>query len=265
MERKLGINSGCLPDIAGTAEELKRIRDAGFDWFSSASCLPEQVCMLKNEGERIGLTLGFLHAPTAGINNFWREDLEYLPLWKQVIASIDSAAACDIPTVVMHLSSGWTAPALTDIGFSRFDRLVEYAIDKKVGLAFENVRKLGNLAAIMERYERIPNVGFCYDCGHEHCYTETVHFLDFLGKRTFCTSIHDNFGRDREDPRRDTDEHLMPFDGNVDYRDMMARLNRYGYSGALTLQLVKKGEYAQKSDAAFLAVAFERLNRIARL
>ena len=45
MERKLGINSGCLPDIAGTAEELKRIRDAGFDCFlRRPACRSRSVC-----------------------------------------------------------------------------------------------------------------------------------------------------------------------------------------------------------------------------
>ena len=265
MERKLGINNNCLPDIGGSAEELNLIRAAGFEVFSSASYLAKEVYALKKEGDRIGLSLEFLHAPTTGINNFWREDLEYLPLWKQVLSAVDSAAACSVPTVVMHLSSGWTAPALTDVGFARFDRLVEYALDRNVNIAFENVRKTGNLAAIMERYERIPNVGFCYDCGHEHCYTDTVRFLDFLGKRTLCTQIHDNFGLDREDPRKDTDYHLMPFDGDIDYRDMMASLNRYGYEGALMLALCKKGDYAEKSNAEFLDIAFGRLNTIAKL
>ena len=56
---------------------------------------------------------------------------------------------------------------------------------------------------------------------------------------------------------------MMPFDGTVDYADMMARLNKVGYTGALTLEITKYGEYLEKSDEEFLSVAYERIRKIA--
>ena len=177
-------------------------------------------------------------------------------------SSIDSAAAAGVPIVVVHVSSGWFPPQICDLGFARFDGIVEYAISKGVKVAFENLRKFGNHAAIMERYEKISEVGFCYDCGHEHCYTETVDFLSIYGKRTFCTHIHDNPGRDKEDVLKDTDYHLLPFDGNIDYADMMTRIEKTGYTGSLTLEVTKENIYKEMSDDDFLGTAYERILKI---
>jgi len=135
-------------------------------------------------------------------------------------------------------------------------------VRKNVRIAFENIRKLGNISALMERYAKIPEVGFCFDCGHEHCYLETVPFLDLFGKRTFCTHIHDNWGRDKEDPMKDADYHLLPFDGTYDYEAMMRRLDKYNYQGALTLEVSKGTRYAEMSDEAFLTTCYDRIKKI---
>lgn len=264
MERKLGIMAGCLPGVA-EIDALEKIKAAGFEMTFAAAYDVKTVCDMKEKCEQLGLSLEFLHAPFRGINDFWRSGLAYRTLRDNMKASIDSAAAADVPVVVIHGSSGWFPPPLCDIGFARFDDMVEYAMDKGVKIAFENVRKLGNITVLLERYKKIPNVGFCYDCGHEHCYTETVHFLDIYGARTLCTHIHDNTGRDKEDPMKDADSHLMPFDGDIDYADMMARMKKFGYNGSLTLEIGKEGEYLEKSDEEFLAIAYERIAKIAAL
>lgn len=142
---------------------------------------------------------------------------------------------------------------------------MEHAIKKGVKIAFENIRKLGNLAAIMDRYERIDSVGFCFDNGHEHCYTETVKFLDLYGKRTLCTHIHDNYGRDKNDIWLDADYHLPPFDGNYDFKTMMDKINHYGYSGTLTLEVNKKAPYDKHTDEEWLAICYERLKKISEM
>ena len=261
---KLGIIASCLPGKT-EQEALDPIRAAGFEMVFSGDNDPKRVLDLKNKCEKLGLDLDFLHAPFKGINDFWVPGLAYRDLREGIYRSIDAAAGAGVPAVVCHVSSGWFPPQLSDVGFSRFDDLVDYAIGKGVKVAFENLRKVGNLAAIMERYENIPEVGFCYDCGHEHCYTETVHFLELYAPRLLCTHIHDNFGRDHSNYWGDPDAHMMPFDGNLDYEDMMRRMRATAYTGALTLEVGKKEPYDTVSDEAFLKIAYERLTRISKL
>lgn len=264
MARKLGIESHCLPGVE-PEKALELIKEAGFESFFSGFGGEESVWQQRKKADELGLVYDFIHAPFRGINNLWTPGLDYLPLYNQILATIDAAAAAGVPTVVVHVTSGWWPPHLSDIGFARFDSLVEHAIHKGVKIAFENIRKVGNLAAIMDRYERIPEVGFCFDNGHEHCYTETVKFLDLYPSRTFCTHIHDNYGRDKNDIWLDADYHLVPFDGTYDFADMMARLNKYGYEGTLTMEITKKAPYAEMSNEAWLKMVYERLVKISNM
>lgn len=264
MTRKLGIECHCLPGIE-SEKTLELLKETGFEAFFSAFGGEEAVLKLRKKADELGLVYDFIHAPFRGINNLWTPGLDYLPLYNQILATIDAAAAAGVPTVVVHVTSGWWPPHLSDIGFARFDSLVEHAIHKGVKIAFENIRKVGNLAAIMDRYERVPEVGFCFDNGHEHCYTETVKFLDLYPTRTLCTHIHDNYGRDKNDIWLDADYHLVPFDGTYDFADMMARLNKYGYEGTLTMEITKKAPYAEMSNEDWLKMVYERLVKISNM
>lgn len=271
MKQHLGIIASCLPH--SEAENIAKIKEAGFDTVFLSSFEKKTVCEIKNECEKHGITAETIHAPFYTIedgrwistNEFWMDGCDYFHLFRQILETIDSAAEAGIPVVVSHVSGGWVAPPLSDIGFYHFDRLVEYAWQKGVKIAFENIRNVGNVAALMERYERIPAVGYCFDCGHEHCYTETAHFLDFFHDRLLCTHIHDNFGRSKEDPMKDTDIHLLPFDGNIDYADMMSRYKKYGCTVPLTLEVGKGAKYKDLSEEEFLATAFERIKKISKM
>ena len=218
MKHRLGIIADCLPGVA-EIDALEKIRKAGFDMVFSSEYDPKTVYKIKEKCDRLGLSLDFLHAPFRGINDFWIPGLAYRGLRNGIYGSIDAASEAGVPMIVCHVSSGWFPPQLCDVGFQRFDDLVDYAISKNVKIAFENLRKVGNLAAILERYEKVPEVGFCYDCGHEHCYTETVHFLELYGNRVFCTHIHDNHGQ--------KDEHLTIGEGDIDFRRVVGMLPNY--------------------------------------
>ncbi|MBR4761047.1 MAG: sugar phosphate isomerase/epimerase [Clostridia bacterium] len=263
MDRKFGIELECLryKDISN-ATVLEMVKDAGFDAVFSNKFEPAEVDAICNKASKLGLNVDFLHAPFRGVNDFWCAGLDYLPLKKNIIKSIDSAAANGIPVVVMHVDSGWNPPQICDIGLNRFDNLVEYAGSKGVKIAFENIRNFGTLAAMMQRYRSVDNVGYCYDCGHEHCYTETVRFTDLFGSVILCTHIHDNVGKDG---RADPDDHLMMFDGNIDYADMMARLNAVGYTGTLTVELEKNDRYAHMTDEEYIKEAYKRIVKISKL
>lgn len=264
MKNKRGIAAACLSGVS-EYDALDAIRDAGFESVFSESWELDTVMKIREKCDRLGLVLDSLHAPWRGVNDIWLPTDACEPLLVGIRSSIDAAAAAGVPAVVAHVSSGWFPPEISKIGYERFDALVEYASEKKVKIALENLRRLGHLSVLMDRYEQNPWVGFCYDCGHEHCYTETVRYLDFYGDRMLVTHIHDNFGRDHADPYSDRDAHLMPFDGTLDYADVMARLNKTGYTGSLTLELFREGKYAETGDREYLAIAFERLNRIISL
>ena len=266
MKRKLGINVECLRGVH-YSEALPLIKAAGFDSYFSSRKNVDEVRDMKRIGDELGLTLEFIHAPFSGINNMWVPGMDYLTIYNGMKESILTAAELGIPYVIMHVSSGWNPPEITDLGLARYDSLVELAIEKGVVLAFENLRKVGILSYFVDRYRNIDNVRFCYDCGHEHGYTKHVRWMDIFQNKMVSTHIHDNMSRPDYDESFDPDTHLLPFDGTCDYERMMRDLDKYGFEGALVLEVnnVSKPEYKEWTYEEFLASCYERIKKISEM
>ena len=267
MKRKLGINTDCLRGLLNETETLSLAKETGFEAFTTSAIELSEVRSLKEAADRLGMEFSYLHAPFGGINNMWLDGDAYRTVFDGMKTAVDSAAAFGVPAIVSHVSSGWQAPQVNDLGLSRFDALVEYAAIKNVTLAFENLRMLGNLACLIDRYEKIPQVRFCYDCGHEHCYTKTVSWIDIFTDKLIATHIHDNLGRPFDDKVSDRDTHWLPFDGTFNYHEMMRRLDFYAYSGPLMLEVFHeaRSDYLRFSAEAFMQTCFDRLTRISTL
>lgn len=263
MRRKIGINSECINN-ENPINTIEKIKNIGFDSFFSVKYKREEVEKLKNKGDALGLDFEFIHAPFKEINSLWGENNDELPIYNAIKESIDSASSCGIKKIILHVSSGWEPPAINQYGLARYDSIVEYADKKGVQVAFENLRRADNLDFMMQRYKNVGNVAFCYDCGHEHCYTETVSLLDLYGNRLSCVHIHDNHGRDKIDCFKNNDEHLLPFDGSVDYKKVVENLDKVGYSGSIMLE-VYSAPYTTLSADEFLSTAKDRAIKIEKM
>lgn len=102
-------------------------------------------------------------------------------------------------------------------------------------------------------------LGFCYDSGHaliqEQKGTIPNH-VDFLRRyvgRLFVTHLHDNDGQ--------SDQHLLPGLGKVDWTSVMAILRESGYAGTLNLE-VRQPDGTEM--APFCRQAYECLDRLWR-
>lgn len=264
MNRKLGINVGCVRGLS-QMENLELIHNAGFEAFFTGAQGQDTIAALMEKANEYGMVFETIHAPFSGINSMWVPGMEYVDVYKGMKHSIDLAAKNGVPAVVMHVSGGWVAPGINDLGLQRFDELVFYAAEKGVTIAFENLRQIGNLSYFSERYEKFDNVRFCYDFGHEHCYTKTVQWMDVFCHKLLCTHIHDNHGRTFEKVGS-PDIHLLPFDGNCNYQRCIDKLDEYGYAGPLTLEVDNGNDkYPDLSPEQFVATCYERLQRIAAL
>jgi len=261
MERKLGM---CWGDPA----TIKLMADAGFNCYGTGVSSVEGMSRLKEAGEACGATCEFIHAPFDGydMNNMWLDGMAYYGLFQRIKNCITTASIVGVPMVVAHVSHGWYPPEVNDLGLKRFDELVMYAGEKGVKLAFENVYSVGNLAYFADRYEKLDHVGLCYDAGHEHCFTKTVSWLDIYTNKTFTTHLNDNPGRPGG-KEGNTDMHWLPFEGDVDYGDMMKKLNKYGYEGALILEISDRphGKFKEMTHEEYLAECFKRVKRISEM
>jgi sugar phosphate isomerase/epimerase len=114
-------------------------------------------------------------------------------------------------------------------------RLADYAVDRKVRLAFEPepgmfVDLLDKFAELRPRLGR-DNFGLTLDIGHLHCQGETPidGRIDAWSDRLWNVHI--------EDMRRGVHEHLMFGEGEIDFPLVLRALEENGYAGGVHVEL----------------------------
>lgn len=207
-----------------------------------------------------GIICETLHSPFDKINDLWGEDEAAAnAMLDRLKDSVDKCEKYGIPVVIVHLSSGCPMPEINERGVRRFEELFKYADDKGVTIALENQRYLENLSFFMDRY----NTGFCWDNGHEYGFTKGIRFMELYGGRCCALHIHDNRCG------INTDDHLLPFDGRIDFEVIAKTLANSGYSGTLMLEVGKdtiidgKQVYADISDEEYITRAYNSAKRLA--
>ena len=257
---EIGIN---LQAIGGLTDEayIKTMADLG---FTATFCMAKPLA----EMERLGtlcatenIRFDTLHAPFDHINDIWLEGEGGDRMLSELKDCVDKCLVVGAPIAVVHLSSKMKPPTITDIGRGRFEELVAHAQKKGVKIAFENQRKLFNLAWAFETFGPEEGVGFCWDCGHEGCFTPGMEFMPLFGDRLICTHIHDNAGIFNED------RHLLPFDGDLDFDRVAHRLRASGFSGVLMLETIAgaSDSYAGVSPENYLRQAADAAKRLERM
>ena len=108
----------------------------------------------------------------------------------------------------------------------------------------------GSLVHFIERDLEIdaieaPGVGICLDFGHAHMDGELLDAIETVSGHLLTTHVHDNRGR--------TDDHLVPFEGTIDWPAALTAVQKVGYDGTLLLEIAAHGsakETLQKARKA---------------
>ena len=258
--RRIGINLNAKKGLQ-TADYIKVAHDVGFGAMFTEVPDERELFVIANALAANGMTYDMIHAPFDGINAVWLAGEEGEHMLSRLLCAVDRCHMAGIPIAVVHLSSGKTPPAVSDMGRVRFERLVEHAAQKNVKIAFENQRQLENITWAFRHFASAENVGFCFDCGHEGCFTPGLSFLPIFGKKLLCTHLHDN------SCLPDQDLHQIPFDGRLNFGSVTKGIRDSGYRGTLMLEC-----FAENSDAyrlmscenylAKAALAAKRLRRM---
>jgi sugar phosphate isomerase/epimerase len=255
--RKIGINMHAVRGLSDE-EYVKTIKELGFGAVFTGVPSSETAKKWNELFAKYDIAWETMHSPFHHINDMWLDNEDGARMHQDLLHAVDMCAEAGVPITVIHLSSGFTPPDLTPLGHKRYDAIVEHAAKKGVTLAFENLRKLGNFAYFMERYENAPNVAFCWDNGHENCYTPDFEFMPLFHKRLVCTHLHDNDGG------RGNDQHWLPFDGVVNFDRVAEHLRNSPFKGTLMLEVGcgDKNRYPNITSEAYLQRAADAIKRL---
>lgn len=194
------------------------------------------------------------HAPFDGINSMWQPTVTGDEMLTRLTDGLENCARYEIPVLIVHLSSGENPPRVGEVGLARFDRLLAHAKALGVTVSFENQRKLGNLALAMEYY---PEASFCFDTGHEACFTPGREYMPLFGNRIVALHLHDNAAM------YNADDHILPYDGKVDLERCARQLAASPYTGTIMSESFKTSFYDALSPEEYYARAEKAVRRFA--
>ena len=86
-----------------------------------------------------------------------------------------------------------------------------------------------DLIEILERNFEDADMGICMDVGHAHLLGDTGEAIETASEYLVTTHIHDN--------RRQSDDHLVPFQGNINWAAVIMALEKIGYDGVLMYEV----------------------------
>ena len=215
---------------------MKLIKNAGFqsvmtwwgDEYSDRDGPKEKIPEIIRSNN---LKLENVHFPYDEINSIWKDIMEGQIFMEKIISYVEDCRKYDIPTAIIHVSSGDNPPPFNQLGLDRFKRIIEIAERNNINIALENLRKPEYLEFIYKNIQS-NKLFFCYDSGHENCRTPNYIFLDKYKDKLIALHLHDNDGID--------DQHLLPFDGTINWKAIMEKLKSINYRGSLAFEIAER-------------------------
>lgn len=243
-------------------EAIRRCKAAGFEAldFNYTDYVPRLIGMSWAEEERWaqeireaaelhGAVFAQMHGPIHGAAFDSMQpglDLDTYAAYSE--RALRTAAILGASWVVLHPGNRMLAaaePSAKQLAFNRnvYLRLLPVMEETGVGVALENMfdrprgggRSVRSYCAAAEELAELvasldhPLFGACWDTGHAHMQgLRQGDSLRVLGALLKAVHIQDNHGL--------TDAHLLPYQGTIDWKEVMSGLAAIGYQGDFTYE-----------------------------
>lgn len=238
-------------------ERYKLIKNAGFDcvmlWWSDkfgrGDGYQEDVHFARNAG----LFIENIHTPVHEQNCLSLDSLDGDSIFQTYCQCVMDCYKYNISTMVVHLPND--KYPINNLGIKRLENIISTAEDKDIQVAFENLGNIHNLDLVLSTFES-KNVGYCYDSCHHVNYAPNDDLLKRYGNRLMALHLQDNGGKHNQ--------HQLPFDGSIDWENVMKKIALTGYQGATTLEPMN-WDYEHLSIQQFLDLAYQRAKKIDEL
>ncbi|KPJ48623.1 hypothetical protein AMJ40_07180 [candidate division TA06 bacterium DG_26] len=255
------------------ARMVRLIRENRFDALSLGGERVSHSGYDTGEGRRLirtilreqDLILDSIHAPIGEQTDISSEDDEVRATGCAGIRSaVDACSELESTVVVVHLNSRFDDKQY-ESRHSRvirsLDELIPYADCRGVKLAVENLPRPVSMRLFDTILKRYPELRVCYDSSHAflngtYFSGTSVGILKKYYDRV--TTIH------LSDGTRNVDDHLLPYEGKIDWNDFAGHFSRTTYRGTLLLEVEMKAT-AYTDPAVFLSEAYERAAKLRSL
>jgi sugar phosphate isomerase/epimerase len=229
---------------------------------------PEKVRELADALGEYGLTLHSLHSPTerdlapgresgVALSISDTERIRRLDAVDEVKRALEVAERIPFRYLIQHMGHGRESadPKRTDAAFSSLENLAVFAKARGVTIALENTPdELGAPASLRQfiAETHLNDLRLCFDAGHAHMESGIEASVEAMRDRVVTTHIHDNHG--------EKDEHLLPFEGTINWDSALAALLSAPEPLPIVLEL--KEQPAGMPSLDQIRAAFDKLEKI---
>lgn len=231
-------------------ERYQLIKNAGFDcvmlWWSDKFGRGVGYQKDVDFARNAGLYIENIHTPVHEQNFLSFDNLDGESVFQTYLQCVNDCHQNAIETMVIHLPND--KYAINNLGMNRLERIIKEAEEKEVQVAFENLSNIQNLALVLKTFSS-EKVGYCYDSCHHKNYAPNEDFLKLYGNRLMALHLQDNGGKHNQ--------HQLPFDGSIDWAQVMLKIAQTGYQGATTLEPMN-WDYEHLSIREFLKLAYQK-------
>jgi sugar phosphate isomerase/epimerase len=109
-----------------------------------------------------------------------------------------------------------------------------------------------SLVDMLEKDLDAPRTGICLDFGHAFLMGDVADTIEIVAEHLITTHVHDNNGK--------KDDHLVPFEGRLNWDIALMTMQKVGYDGTYLMELANTGSPAAVLEQARAARArFDKL------
>jgi sugar phosphate isomerase/epimerase len=174
----------------------------------------------------------------------------------EVKRALEVAERIPFRYLIQHLGHGRQSadPRKLDAAFSSLEQLSVFAKARGVTIALENTTDELGAPASLQHFiadTHLHDLRLCFDTGHAHIEDGVEVSFDAMRERVATTHIHDNHG--------EKDEHLLPYEGTIDWDAALAAIATAPQPVAFVLELAEQPGGAPTLDQ--IRSTFDKLEK----
>jgi sugar phosphate isomerase/epimerase len=273
---RFGISTHLYHEQRLCREHLAQIAAHGFEAvevFATRSHFdyhdPAAIAELAGWLKETGLALHAIHAPVTDrlspgdqwgetISNAVGDNAKRQTAVREADAALNIARQIQADVFVVHLGTPAAKGGENNrtAAFRSVEEICRLAEPVGIRVALEVIpNPLSDAASLVDLLEKdldAPRTGICLDFGHAFLMGDVADTIEIVAEHLITTHVHDNNGK--------KDEHLVPFEGRINWNIALMTMQKVGYDGTYLMELANTRSAAAVLEQARAARArFEKL------
>jgi sugar phosphate isomerase/epimerase len=250
---QFGISTHLYHDQRLSREHLVEIASYGFgavEVFATRSHFdyhdPAAIDRLAQWLRETGLTLHGIHAPITDrlsppdqwgevISNAVSDAAKRQTAVREADTALNIARTIPANVFVVHLGTPKAQGGENNrtAAFRSIEEICRLAAPIGVRVAVEvipnELSDAHSLVTLLEQDLDVPHAGICLDFGHAFLMGDVPDIVESVAEHLIATHVHDN--------NRKNDDHLVPFEGKIDWDAALMSMQKIGFDGTYLMEL----------------------------